>query len=83
MEEVAVKWLRTAGLPPQKVRAVLEEVEIYMHMDHPNICRLVRVYEQPDGVYLCMEHCSGGELRTRLATLLLWEHESPLPPTNS
>lgn len=45
---------------------VLEEVNIYLEMDHPNIARLFRVYCQKNALILVMEHCSGGSLAERL-----------------
>lgn len=42
------------------------EVEIFLALDHPNICRLHGVYETRSKVFLVMECCEGGELYSRL-----------------
>eukprot|EP00434_Breviolum_minutum_P032469 symbB.v1.2.028712.t1/scaffold3070.1/size64238/3 len=38
------------------------EVELMKALDHPSICRLLQVYEDPKNLYLVMEHIQGGEL---------------------
>ncbi|OLP92206.1 Calcium-dependent protein kinase 3 [Symbiodinium microadriaticum] len=38
------------------------EVELMKSLDHPSICRLLQVYEDPKNLYLVMEHIQGGEL---------------------
>ncbi|CAJ1396769.1 unnamed protein product [Effrenium voratum] len=38
------------------------EVELMKSLDHPSICRLLQVYEDPKNLYLVMEHIPGGEL---------------------
>ncbi|CAL1127662.1 unnamed protein product, partial [Cladocopium goreaui] len=38
------------------------EVELMKSLDHPSICRLLQVYEDPKNLYLVMEHLQGGEL---------------------
>lgn len=44
----------------------MAEVDIYIQMDHPNIAKLIRVFDEPADVYLVMEFCSGGSLHDRL-----------------
>lgn len=60
----ALKRLRLKG---RSRRALQQEVEIYLSVDHPNIAKLVDVYETSSETALVMEHCSGGELYGRLA----------------
>ncbi len=38
------------------------EIEILMHIDHPNIVKLTDVFEDSDHYYLVMELMTGGEL---------------------
>ncbi|EER12896.1 calcium-dependent protein kinase, putative, partial [Perkinsus marinus ATCC 50983] len=69
-QRVAVKVLSTRGLPTDKVDEIVTEVKIYLRLDHPNICRLLEVYDESavsGNVYLVMELCSGRELYDRLA----------------
>mmetsp|Transcript_83599 Transcript_83599/g.258511 ORF Transcript_83599/g.258511 Transcript_83599/m.258511 type:complete len:598 (-) Transcript_83599:107-1900(-) len=42
------------------------EVELMKALDHPSICRLLQVYEDPKNLYLVMEHIQGGELFDRI-----------------
>lgn len=81
-DKVAVKALSTSVWTPQKLAFLLNEVDIYLRLDHPNICRLLEIYAsdaeifqngtpnrdaKPEPVYLIMELCSGRELFDRLA----------------
>lgn len=62
---VAVKTLSKEGLSDE---AALE-ANTFLHMDHPNIARLLRVCEDSRHVHLVMEYCSGGPLARRLEQL--------------
>jgi Ca2+-binding EF-hand superfamily protein len=47
---------------------VKAEAEVYLQLDHPNICRLFHVYEGANSeISMVMEYCSGFELYHRLA----------------
>jgi len=59
---VAVKKLDKKGLSEAELMRVLMEVDIYLKMDHVSICKLLRVFNEEDQVYLVMEYCSGGAL---------------------
>lgn len=63
---VAIKTLRKRGLQDCQLRAVLNEVDVYLKMDHANVARLLRVFDEPEEVHLVMELCSGGSLGDRL-----------------
>ena len=66
---VAIKTLSTVNLTPRKLEMLVNEVEIYIRLDHPNICKLLEVYEDDSAVHLVMELCTGRELYERLAQL--------------
>lgn len=68
-EPVAIKTLSTVNLTAKKFEMLVQECEIYIRMDHPNICKLFEVYEDESAVHLVMELCSGRELYERLAQL--------------
>jgi calcium-dependent protein kinase len=68
-EHVAVKTLSTTNLTPKKFDMMFNEVEIYLKVDHPNICKLLEVFEDDTAIHLVMELCSGKELYERLAQL--------------
>eukprot|EP00429_Kryptoperidinium_foliaceum_P008618 CAMPEP_0176026454 /NCGR_PEP_ID=MMETSP0120_2-20121206/12959_1 /TAXON_ID=160619 /ORGANISM="Kryptoperidinium foliaceum, Strain CCMP 1326" /LENGTH=593 /DNA_ID=CAMNT_0017359651 /DNA_START=43 /DNA_END=1820 /DNA_ORIENTATION=+ len=48
------------------VDEVLNEMEVYLRLDHPNICRLLEVNVEEGKCHLIMEHCLGRELFDRL-----------------
>ncbi|CAE7334779.1 CPK2 [Symbiodinium sp. CCMP2456] len=45
------------------------EIRIMKSLDHPNILKLIDVFEDQRFIYLVMELCSGGELLDRIITL--------------
>ena len=69
-QEVAVKFLplsdelaTNTGISDQTHEAnSLNEMKILLQLDHPNICKLLEIYEDPENVKLVMENCSGGDL---------------------
>jgi len=63
---VAVKTLAKQGVSEAALADALQEADIYLRMDHANIARLLRVYNEPDNLYIVMEYCSGGSLGDRL-----------------
>lgn len=63
---VAVKTLSKQGLTKKQQYALLREVDIYSRLDHANITRLLRVFDEDDKTYLVMEYCSGGNLGEKL-----------------
>lgn len=64
----ALKSLLTENMSQKKWDMLYNEVEIYLKLDHPNICKLLEVYEDEAAVHLVMELCSGKELYDRLAS---------------
>ncbi|EER00784.1 calcium-dependent protein kinase, putative [Perkinsus marinus ATCC 50983] len=63
----AVKTFSTLGLDAARYRRLYNEVDIFLRMDHPNVCKLLEVYEDDAHVYLVMEACTGKDLYDRLA----------------
>mmetsp|Transcript_39965 Transcript_39965/g.95378 ORF Transcript_39965/g.95378 Transcript_39965/m.95378 type:complete len:798 (+) Transcript_39965:103-2496(+) len=57
--EVAVKTLSLDGMNITHIKA---EVQHQLAMDHPNICRLLEVYEEPTRLLLVMEKLNGPDL---------------------
>jgi len=60
--EVALKTLSTSGLSDKSRALVLAEVENAISMDHPNICRMLEVYEEPNQLRLVMERMRGPDV---------------------
>lgn len=64
----AVKTFNVSALSDEARGDLESEIEILFTVDHPNIARLVDVYEHGDYVFLVTECLDGGELFTRLRT---------------
>jgi calcium-dependent protein kinase len=64
----AIKKFDTKNVTKAERIQLRDEVEIFLSMDHPNVARLVDVYERPDEdeLVLVMECQTGGELFTRV-----------------
>lgn len=58
--------MRTVGLDAEQIFQVTSEVENQLVMDHPNICRLLEVFEEPGKLSLVMERMRGSDLLTHL-----------------
>lgn len=63
----AVKSFRRTGMSEAERAALRNEVEIYLHLDHPHVATLEDVYETAEELHLVMEYMSGGELYDRLS----------------
>ncbi|KAK1933014.1 protein kinase domain containing protein [Babesia divergens] len=59
-EVKAVKVIRKASI--ENAMRMKREIAIMKTLDHPNIVKLLEVYEDEECLYLVMEMCSGGEL---------------------
>jgi calcium-dependent protein kinase len=46
----------------EELNDIKKEVEMMMNLDHPNIVKYFETYEEQNYIYICMEHCSGGEV---------------------
>lgn len=62
----ACKTFSKKGKSVEKLDMFRNEVEIFLSLDHPHICKLVDVYETATHIYMVMEFCNGGELYDRL-----------------
>ncbi|KAH0476232.1 MAG: hypothetical protein KVP17_003904 [Porospora cf. gigantea B] len=61
---------------PEDMSQFREEIRLYKNLDHPNICRLVELFEDYVNLYIVMEHCTGGELFHLLKEVKLDEAEA-------
>lgn len=62
----AVKAFHLRGVDKAQKELLETEVEIFLSMDHPHVCRLVDVYECDKLLNLVMECMEGGELFQRV-----------------
>lgn len=51
---------------PDKLKEIVNEIELLKTMDHPNIVKIFEFYSTKDGYFLITEYCSGGELFDRI-----------------
>ncbi|XP_053992605.1 calcium-dependent protein kinase 2-like isoform X2 [Hylaeus volcanicus] len=66
--QYAIKTLSREGVNAKRTAMLHNEVSIFLKLDHPNIARLIEVYESEKAIHLVMELCTGGELYDRLAS---------------
>lgn len=67
--KLAVKSFVKNQLSARQQGDLQREVDLYMSLDHPNVCRLEGVYDNTESVHLVMERLEGGELFDRLAAV--------------
>eukprot|EP00439_Symbiodinium_sp_Y106_P009534 s1409_g1.t1 len=65
--EYAIKMIFRDKWPD--IDVLNREIRIMKSLDHPNILKLIDVFEDQRFIYLVMELCSGGELLDRIITL--------------
>lgn len=62
--KVAIKIMNKKDMTTQDLELVRTEIEILKICQHPNIIRILDVYENLEFMYIVMEYCSGGDLFT-------------------
>jgi len=62
----AVKTLRKKQFSKSDQALLINEVGLYLSLDHPHIAKLEQVYESRKKIHFVMEHLQGGELLVRL-----------------
>ena len=65
-DEYALKCMETSRVDPELLADLHNEMALLKMLDHPNVVRLLEVYETKTNVFLVLELCSGGELFDRL-----------------
>lgn len=65
----AVKVISKADVSDEARKFLQTEVAILKLVDHPNVARLVGLFDEPERLYLVMEHVKGGDLLHRLLRL--------------
>ena len=53
---------------PNKFQRLVREIDISRRMKHPNVGKLISVYETPSAIYLVYEYISGGNLLQLITT---------------
>jgi calcium-dependent protein kinase len=78
-KDVVLKTLRKENLSFKKLEELVVETMVGLFLDHPLICRLLRVYETDADLTLVLEYCSGGDMFERFAALS--KYPEPLAQT--
>ena len=61
-KRVAIKVMKKAVMTPQDVELVKLEIEIMKMCQHPNLIRMLDVFENTEHMYIVMELLEGGDL---------------------
>jgi len=61
----AVKTLQTQRLSKDSIEEMMNEIEIMMGLDHPNIVRPMELFSTRREIYFVIPYCSGGDLYKR------------------
>jgi Ca2+-binding EF-hand superfamily protein len=61
-KKVAIKLMKKLMMTPQDLELVKQEIEIMKMLQHPNLIRLLDVFENTDYIYIVMEIMEGGDL---------------------
>ncbi|CDW90010.1 myosin light chain kinase [Stylonychia lemnae] len=61
-KKVAVKVIKKKDMSLGEVELQKREIEVLKICQHPNIIRLLDVFENPDYIYIVLEHMAGGDL---------------------
>lgn len=61
-EYVAVKHIQKKFVDPQELKCLEREIDIMMKVNHPNVLRLLDLYETEEEVVMVIELVTGGEL---------------------
>lgn len=65
----AVKIIDKSKLDKYMKESLKVEVDILKKLDHPHVCKLLELYDEPQYIYMVMELLPGGELYDRLTNL--------------
>lgn len=60
--KVALKVIKKKNMSLKELELQKREIEVLKICQHPNVIRLLDVFENPDYIYIVLEHCGGGDL---------------------
>lgn len=66
-ERVAVKTIDKAKV--EDMNDITREIELTSRVDHVNIVRTYEVFDEPERIWLVMDHCPGGDLFDRIVAM--------------
>lgn len=59
---MAIKVIKKKNMSLKELELQKREIEVLKICQHPNIIRLIDVFENPEYIYIVLEYCSGGDL---------------------
>lgn len=65
-QQFAVKIVKKSALKYEKRRQLKQEIALMRSLSHPNVLRILEVFESKDKSFMVLELCTGGELLDRL-----------------
>jgi len=66
VQEYALKTIILERISQQFIAELRNEIDILRTLDHPNIIKIVDIFDKDDEIFVSMHLCSGGNLRSRL-----------------
>lgn len=51
------------------MQSILNEIEVLNRIDHPNVVKLVEIFEDEENIYMVLELMRGGSLQARIISL--------------
>ena len=61
-KDVVLKTLSKVNLKLKKLEELVVETMVGLFLDHPLVCRVLRVYESKTDLTLVLEYCHGGDM---------------------
>jgi len=61
-EIVAIKMIKKIGMEAKELQQHRREIDVLKMCSHPNIIKLIDVYESLDYIFIILEHMEGGDL---------------------
>ncbi|EGR33328.1 protein kinase domain protein [Ichthyophthirius multifiliis] len=63
-KRVAIKTIKKSTLKNSLSIYIKREIDIFKSLDHPYICKFLETYMDKYNIYVVMEYCSGGTLKS-------------------
>ncbi|EGR29125.1 hypothetical protein IMG5_162280 [Ichthyophthirius multifiliis] len=65
----AMKTLKKSSVIKEEEERLFSEMNILKNLDHPNILKLIELFQDSKNYYLITEYCSGGELFDKIKSM--------------
>jgi serine/threonine protein kinase len=61
-KKVAIKVIKKKNMSLKELELQKREIEVLKICQHPNVIRMLDVFENPEYIYIVLEYCAGGDL---------------------